>query len=559
MYGKAMKERKNTATKVRQHTGPARTQSGWESILSRYWAWIVLALIVAFAAWLRIGLRDFPLERDEGEYAYMGQLMLQGVPPYQGAYNMKFPGTYAAYALIMAIFGQTVAGIHIGVLLANAGAIVLVFLITRRLWDPLAGLMAAATYALLSMSQASLGMAGHATHFVVLPMLAGVLLMLKATDSGRAWQYFMVGVLMGLAVLMKQPAAFFVAMAGLYILWVHLRQCPRQWTKTGLSLGTFALGVALPLAVTGLILWRAGVFGKFWYWTIVYAQTYTSQITLTYAPMMLKLYFSVMAVKTWPLWLLAGIGFVLLCLSPAGRKWLPFMVLFTLFSFLAVCPGFYFRNHYFIMLMPVAAMLIGAGLFSARRLMATQNRLLRVLVPLVVFLAIWGYVFYEESRFLTRLGPQQACTETYLDNPFMESPVIAAYLKAHTEPGETIVVLGSEPQIYFYANRRSATGYIYTYALMESHANALAMQKEMVQEIEKASPRYIVLVNMKFSWVVRPTSEKYLFDWIDQQFNKYDVVGFIDVYRGGANYYWDAAAAGRKPVGDSYILVLRRK
>ena len=79
-------------------------------------ATIVFTLIVA----IRIRLLGIPLERDEGEYAYAGQLILQGIPPYKLAYNMKFPGTYAAYALIMSIFGQTIVGIHIGLLLINA-------------------------------------------------------------------------------------------------------------------------------------------------------------------------------------------------------------------------------------------------------------------------------------------------------------------------------------------------------------------------------------------------------------------------------------------------------
>jgi len=57
---------------------------------------IVFALVIA----IRIRLPGISLERDEGEYAYAGQLMLQGIPPYKRAYNMKFPGTYAAYAVI---------------------------------------------------------------------------------------------------------------------------------------------------------------------------------------------------------------------------------------------------------------------------------------------------------------------------------------------------------------------------------------------------------------------------------------------------------------------------
>jgi hypothetical protein len=40
---------------------------------------------------------------------------------------------------------------------------------------------------------------------------------------------------------------------------------------------------------------------------------------------------------------------------------------------------------------------------------------------------------------------------------------VASYLKEHTEPEDHLAILGSEPQIYFYSGRKSATGYIYTY------------------------------------------------------------------------------------------------
>jgi hypothetical protein len=90
---------------------------------------LLFCLVIA----IRIRLLGIPLERHEGEYAYAGQLMLQGIPPYKLAYNMKFPGTYAAYAVIMSIFGQTIVGIHMGFLLVNATTIALIFLLGRRL------------------------------------------------------------------------------------------------------------------------------------------------------------------------------------------------------------------------------------------------------------------------------------------------------------------------------------------------------------------------------------------------------------------------------------------
>src|SRR5438093_11305646 len=118
---------------------------------------IVLGLVIA----IRIRLLAIPLERDEGEYAYAGQLMLQGIPPYKLAYNMKFPGTYAAYALIMALFGQTIVGIHLGLLLINSATIALIFFTGKRLVNSTVGSVAAASYALLSLSPSVLGLAGH--------------------------------------------------------------------------------------------------------------------------------------------------------------------------------------------------------------------------------------------------------------------------------------------------------------------------------------------------------------------------------------------------------------
>src|SRR6185295_12425866 len=140
---------------------------------------ILLVVILGVVAGIRLRLLDFPLERDEGEYAYIGQLMLQGVPPYESAYTMKWPGTPGAYALIMAIFGQTPAGIHTGLLFVNLATAWMVYLLTKRLTGDAPGVVAAGTYGLLSISPWCLGLAAHATHFVVLPALAGVLLLQK--------------------------------------------------------------------------------------------------------------------------------------------------------------------------------------------------------------------------------------------------------------------------------------------------------------------------------------------------------------------------------------------
>src|SRR5205823_6571301 len=109
-------------------------------------AWIVVALILAGVAMVRLRLVDLPLDRDEGEYAYFGQLLLQGIPPYAGAYNFKMPGIYVVYAAILAALGQTPTAIHLGLLIANAIATVLMFLAGPRLIGTLPALAAPAAY-----------------------------------------------------------------------------------------------------------------------------------------------------------------------------------------------------------------------------------------------------------------------------------------------------------------------------------------------------------------------------------------------------------------------------
>src|SRR5437899_7408644 len=148
----------------------------------RPWTWWLMVVVLVVVALARLRLLDFPLERDEGEYAYAGQLILQGIPPYELAYNMKFPGTYAAYALIMSIFGQTIHAIHLGLLLINVATVTLIFFLGRRLLNTMAGLVAALSYSVLSVCPSVLGFAAHASHFVMLPVLGGRLILMRGRN-----------------------------------------------------------------------------------------------------------------------------------------------------------------------------------------------------------------------------------------------------------------------------------------------------------------------------------------------------------------------------------------
>jgi tetratricopeptide (TPR) repeat protein len=515
----------------------------------------MVGLAIAFAVAVRIRLLDIPLERDEGEFAYAGQLMLQGIPPYKLVYSMKFPGIYAAYAAIMAVFGQTIAGIHIGFILVNAATIVLVYLLGKRLFSAAAGVAAAAAYALMSMGAGVLGIQAHATHFVVLAALGGILLLLRGIENGRWYTLLGSGALYGVGVLMKQHGALFVAFGVCYLAWDYLSRRRNALLAGVRDMAIFLGGVAVPLVLTGLALWWAGVFDKFLFWTFTYAHEYAQEVSLSGGLIMFRTYFPNAVGPNLAIWIVALAGLVLIWLRKENRIVATFSTFFLAFSFLAVCPGFYFREHYFVLMLPAVALLAGAAVGVALKLWPGIS-----LLTYGVFCAALVQSVAQQSDYLFQLSPLEITRGLYGANPFPEAVTIGEYLRTHAAKDATIAVLGSEPEIPFYAHRHSATGHIYMYGLMESQPYAATMQKELISEIEKAKPEYLVVATSTSSWLRRDTSPQDIFEWWDKnrpkEYAQLVVVADI-VAADHTEYRWEDAANYRVQ-SNSAVMVYKR-
>ena len=516
-----------------------------EQASPRRWAWkIVLLIVVLATAAVRWRLLDVPLERDEGEYAYAAQLILQGIPPYQHVYNMKLPGIYAAYAAVLALFGQTHGGIHLGLLVINAATIVLVCMLARHLMGDLAGVVAAAAFAVLSTSQSVQGVFANAEHFVILPAVGGLLVLLRAIEKDHLLPLVSSGLLLGVAFLMKQHGGAFAAVGGLYLLIESLRRRPLDWQRILSRCMFFALAAALPLLLTCLLLWIAGVFDNFWFWTVTYARAYVGQVPREAALARFMARAS-SVVRAAPLiWALAAIGLTAICWERRARKHWFFVALLAAFSFLAICPGFYFRPHYFILTLPAAALLVGVATG------AVTNLLARTRLPVLQYGAASGLALIclaasviSQRHFLFIQTPTEVARATYGLNPFPESLEIAGILKANTTDADRIAVIGSEPQIYFYSTRRAATGYIYTYPLMEEHDFALRMQLEMIREIEAADPAALIFVNVWTSWLEGRRSHRLIFEWFDRYRERFALRVLADIRATGTRYYQGAELA----------------
>jgi hypothetical protein len=503
------------------------------------------ALLVALAAFgtVRFHFRSLPLERDEGEYAYMGQLMLQGVPPYQLAFTMKLPGTCAAYAAMMAVFGQTPAGIRLGMIVVTTLCAILVFLLGKRLDGSLAGTIAAITYIFLAIRPGVLGLEGHATHFVVLTALAGILVILQAIGQERVSLFFASGLLFGLSFLMKQPGIFFALFAGCY--WL-LTEWKRGLLCKNLALrgGAFVAGFVFPYGLLCLWLVRAGVFSNFWFWTWTYAREYGSIMSLADSWRLYLKFTLPWAVRPFVLWEIALAGLAAPLWSRYARAHRGFVTGFLVTSALAVCPGLYFRPHYFIFLLPAVALCVGIAVECARRELERRNRRSLAFVPLLVFAIAYLASVHGQWKTYSHLDPAALSRKLYNDGEaFPEDVTVADFVRAHAAPGDQLGIIGSEPEICFYTRLRCAGGYIYMYPLMERQRFAKQMQQEMRQEFESTRPRFVVYVDDSWSWNWEFTLQENrpFFDWawgfVHREYELVDEVLVTD-NRGETSHLW---------------------
>ena len=414
------------------------------------------------------------------------------------------------------------------------------------------------------MSPSVLGLAAHATHFVMLPVLGGILLLLKQqqvpasepSQPNRFARLFACGLLFGIGALMKQPGLLFVPFGAIYILWNDLNRRLSVNTML-LQMLTFATGVVVPFGITSLILWCAGVLDKFWFWTINYAWQYGSLVRFSQAPRVFFDTANEVVLTGWPVWILAGIGALIGLWDQRTRASTLFLAGFLFFSVLAMCPGFYFRPHYFIFVLPAVSLLAGAAISKLTPIL--QRRLILIkFIPLLLFAVALSLPILLDKKIFFNVSPNQACGLIYPQNPFLESLRIGTYVREHSEPGDTIAVLGSEPEIYFYSHRHSATGYIYTYGLMEPQKYAQQMQQEMIREIEAGRPKYLISVAVVYSWLRRPDSEQAIFTWANEYMTEnYAPAGLVNIKPTGTDYFFGDIPPPVEALKD-YILIYRR-
>ena len=470
----------------------------------------VCVLVILITAGIRIHLADIPFERDEGEYAYAGQMITHGIPPYQEVYNMKFPGVYFMFALSFKLFGEGVFAPRYMTLLLQLFGAGFIFLLARRAINPLAGWLSAAVFMLFNLTLALQGTQSNAEHFLVAFLIPSLYFLFRGVEEDSVADIFVSGILIAIACLMKQHAFIFTFVGLLWILYI-------QRLKSFRYLLAYAVGGIIPVVLMFAYLWHAGVWDRFYFLTIQYAREYVGVVPFDSGIHQINpVHQGSSNLSPLLVW------FIFASLSglfiPGGHsKTRVFLLILLLASALSVMPGFYFRRHYFLMTIPAISLLFAYTTFRLSDFFKMQ---VRFLILSIYIVGSAGFFFYYQRDCFFFLAPENVTERLYHGTPFTVSGKIASFIKAHTGPNDRICMIGAEPQLFFLSQRRSASGYIYIYPLLENQKYAGMMTDEFIAQSEHYKPA-ILVYSSKSVFEDGYNHDSRLYKWFDTYKKQY--------------------------------------
>ncbi len=520
----------------------SKSAPGYWSFFSGKGHLIGLLIICLLVIIIRLNFLDIPFERDEGAYSYYGRLILDGKTPYISFYETKPPGLFYIYALLQLLFGSTVQSLHVAVIAVNLLTIIFIFLITGSLMDKPSGLIAAASFALLSVGKNISGFTVQGEHMVLLFAVAGFWLLLKALENDKWYSFLAAGIFISMSFMIKQNGLLFLLFAGVVILARYLVQKPVAIKKLFFNGSIFTAGVLLVIAIFVFVIFIQDAIAEFWKWVYIVPRSYTSQVSLERGIDNFQWNLGRQFDDNPVLMLMAGAGFILSFFNPLKLFKKVFILMLPVFSFLSIIPGFWFYNHYFILLTPAMAVCTGSAFYSVKIYLTKKlNTGVSSGILASVFVLVFqqnlhaGRVYYFNPDYTMILK------EVYGTNPFPEAWEVSKVVKERTKEGDIVGVLGGEPEVFIYTGRRGPSAHDMAILLYGgSGIRSKEWQHLYIADVEKAKPKYFVCFSNPISLMSYITDTSF-FRWFDNYMaNYYQLEGVADMISPyETKYVWD--------------------
>ena len=173
-------------------------------------------------------------------------------------------------------------------------------------------------------------------------------------------------------------------------------------------------------------------------------------------------------------------------------------------------------------------------------------------------LAVVGIV--NERHYFFTADPATLSRSIYHPNQFADAGRVAEFIRSGTSDTDRVAILGSEPEILFLSERRSATRYIFTNFFHEKHGLRERMEGDMIREIDSVGPAMIVMINQPFSWGALPRGDWTILRWARTYIERnYELAGTVTpVTAQSSRFRWEEEARRDPGALASPIIIFRR-
>jgi hypothetical protein len=470
---------------------------------------LLAAGLVLIVAAVRAPLLPIPLERDEGEYAYIAWRLGYNELPYRDWVDQKPPAVFYVYRLALSLPFESVRAIHfVGLMFAAASTCGLFFLGLRFMGSFWAWL-GAALFALLSADPLVQGTAANTELFMSCSLIFSQIAFVTAAAKNQRNISFMMlaGALTGIALMFKQVAIvnwFLIAAA--YPVFVRRE---KRWRNAISFIAWSAAGLLMVLGLVLLYFWRRGGLHEFVDNVFTHNLEYISSVGASARLEYCWGTLTILARTQVIVWAFAAVGLLWLFASERA-KWSLFLGGWLITSMIGVSASGYFFPHYFQQLLPPLALAAAAGAewVSAVKWwqnspLWSRNAALSLMLAVLPAITLWPFLFTYTSA--------EAVRKIYPGNFFAEMPEFAQRIESVTPPETPVFIFGAEPELLFYARRPSATRYIFLFPLYGPYGNAREKQIATAAEIERAQPSTAVYLPNALFFVTG--SEQYFTQW----------------------------------------------
>jgi 4-amino-4-deoxy-L-arabinose transferase-like glycosyltransferase len=476
---------------------------------------LLFIAILGLTCILRMKFWGQPLEMDEGVYGYMGWGIHQGLIPYKDMYTTKPPGMWLILSSLFLLVEPTALNIQVFASVVTVGTVLAVFAVVRKIADQQAGLMAALLYGIFSSGPNIQGGGVNSEVFMVLPYTLAAYSVVRAVETGERRHYLLFGLFTGLACTFKQVAVVNLFWVALYLSF-RIGQA-RDWdmrTHAATDGLWVAAGAMLPWLPFVIYFFFNDALGKFYFWVVSSNLSYIGDgyQKLPTFTIFLRSFKSVLSENSL-LWLLALAG-IAWCWEKTelqrndGASYAPLswqktasglMAIWPLFSMVGIGLGGRFFAHYYIQIIPPLAVLGGLGLRSLTCTIRTQgvDFFRRPTVIVVTGVFAWSLFLFvvTDVPIYFKYDVIQISQRQYDSPVFAVTRFIGKYIRGHTQKDDFVYVWAVNPEINFYALRRSPSPILVHHNL---HHFTWDPYEEVTQSLQRTPPKYIVALQPLF-------------------------------------------------------------